>query len=191
MEKADHLLEKGLDLLWYKGYNGTSINDIVQAAGVPKGSFYFYFDSKEDFTVKALERYFKNKKKVSDSILGDTSMGPRERLYKYYDWRVSIQKHKMKCSMGCLGSNMGTEMAEHSEKIRTTIVNNEAVLKHQIAEVVAEAQEKEKIGSTVPAEKIVDFVEDAFKGIMVSMKESKCGEPLDNFMYFLDNLILK
>ena len=56
--KADFLLERGIELLWSKGYNATSVNDIVKAANIPKGSFYFYFDSKEDFTVKAIEKYF-------------------------------------------------------------------------------------------------------------------------------------
>jgi len=56
--KADFLLDKGIELLWSKGYNATSVNDIVKAAEVPKGSFYFYFDSKEDFAVRAIEKYF-------------------------------------------------------------------------------------------------------------------------------------
>jgi TetR/AcrR family transcriptional repressor of nem operon len=53
--KAEALLDKGMPLLWSKGYNATSVNDIVQVAGIPKGSFYFYFDSKEDFAVKAID----------------------------------------------------------------------------------------------------------------------------------------
>ena len=56
--KADALLDKGMGLLWSKGYNATSVNDIVKEAGIPKGSFYFYFESKEDFAVKAIDRYF-------------------------------------------------------------------------------------------------------------------------------------
>ena len=56
--KADFLLEKGTELLWSKGYNATSVNDIVKAADIPKGSFYFYFDSKEDFYVQAIKKYF-------------------------------------------------------------------------------------------------------------------------------------
>ncbi|MBL4709818.1 MAG: helix-turn-helix transcriptional regulator [Flavobacteriales bacterium] len=47
-----------MEIMWSKGYNATSVNDIVKAAEVPKGSFYFYFKSKEDFAIKALEKYF-------------------------------------------------------------------------------------------------------------------------------------
>ena len=47
--KSDFLLEKGIELLWSKGYNATSVNNIVKEANIPKGSFYFYFNSKEDF----------------------------------------------------------------------------------------------------------------------------------------------
>ena len=39
--KSEFLLQKGIEILWSKGYNGTSVNDIVKAADIPKGSFYF------------------------------------------------------------------------------------------------------------------------------------------------------
>jgi len=45
----DHLVEVGLQTFRAGGYNHTGVKDLVAAADVPKGSFYYYFDSKEDF----------------------------------------------------------------------------------------------------------------------------------------------
>lgn len=190
-EKVDYLLDKGLDILWSRGYNGTSVNDIVCAAKVPKGSFYFYFESKEDFVVQALRRYFGLKRKVTMEVLKEPGAGPLERLYKYYAFRVSLLKEKMNCTMGCMGSNIGVEMAEHSEKIRETIVAEEEKIRQIIVEVVEEAREKGELSKEVDPVKLVSFMEDAFKGMLTSMKATMCPEPLDNFLHFLKTIILK
>ena len=89
-DKADYLLDKGLNILWSKGYNGTSVNDIVSAADVPKGSFYFYFKSKEDFTVHALQRYFSLKRAATIEVLSHENIPAVERLFNYYNHRVTI-----------------------------------------------------------------------------------------------------
>ena len=49
------LLQTGLRLLAENGFNGTGIKEIVDEVGVPKGSFYYYFKSKEDFTVEIIQ----------------------------------------------------------------------------------------------------------------------------------------
>lgn len=185
IEKSDYLIDKGLNILWSKGYNGTSVNDIVNAAEVPKGSFYFYFESKEDYVVKVLEKYFANKRGAIMNILNAPDAGPKESIINFYSLRVKIIKEQLNCTLGCMGSNMGTEMSEHSEKIRTTIVTEERKIRLQVKDVVKKAQVKKEISNPIEAEKIVDFIEDSFKGMLTSMKETKSSEPLDNFLIFL------
>ena len=90
-----------------------------------------------------------------------------------------------------MGCNIGLEMAEHSESIRTTIVHEEQKTREIIVDVVKEAQIDGSIDKNIDAAKIVDFIEDAYKGMLTSMKENKCADPLNNFLYFLKTLILK
>lgn len=175
-------MERGMEILWSKGYNATSVNDIVQAAGVPKGSFYFYFDSKEDFAVQALETYFKKNYTPAKEILYDTSKSPKQRLLDFYEYRCSVLKNELECKMGCLACNLGTEMAEHSEKIRAAIVVKEETIKEEIAQVVREAQELGEMDKSLDAIGIVSFFEDAGKGAMTTMKEMKSAYPVDNYM---------
>ena len=56
-ENKQHIIRKGLKALYLKGYNATGVQEIANAAGIPKGSFYNYFSSKEDFGVAVINFY--------------------------------------------------------------------------------------------------------------------------------------
>lgn len=189
--KADFLLEKGMEILWSKGYNGTSVNDIVKAADVPKGSFYFYFDSKEDFTVKAIDKYFNGNFTPAKEILENKSISPKQRLIDFHQYRYDILKNDMDCKMGCMAANLGNEMSEHSENIRTAIYIKEQMVLSIITEVIQEAKDIGEIKNPMEAKVIAAFIEDAGKGAMISMKEMKSVEPLDNFMTMIKGVLLK
>lgn len=189
--KADALLEKGMELLWSKGYNATSVNDIVKLAGIPKGSFYFYFDSKEDFTVKAIDKYFRLMFTPAQEILQNKFISPKQRLLDFHEYRVSVLKDDMGCKMGCMACNLGSEMAEHNENIRNAIVTKEQYVLGQITEVIQEAQDCGEISNAMRAEDLAAFMEDAGKGAMVSMKEMKSSYPIDNLMNMIRTVLLK
>ncbi|WP_282162306.1 TetR/AcrR family transcriptional regulator [Ulvibacterium marinum] len=189
--KADYLLERGMDLLWSKGYNATSVNDIVVAANVPKGSFYFYFDSKEDFAIKAIDKYFQAQFAPAQEILLDKTVSPKQRLLNFHEFRCNVLKNEMECKMGCLACNLGNEMAEHNENIRKAILQRETLVQAQITAVVKEAQELGEIDSTLNAADIVAFFEDAGKGAMTTMKEMKSAYPIDNFMNMVRAILFK
>ena len=189
--KADSLLDTGMALLWSKGYNATSVNDIVKAADIPKGSFYFYFDSKEDFTVKAIEKYFTVQFTPAREVLQNKSVSPKQRLLDFYEYRTNVLKNEMECKMGCMACNLGSEMAEHSEKIRKSILNKEQLVLSFITEVIQEAQDYDEIDTIMEAADLAAFIEDAGKGTMISMKELKSAYPIDNFMNMVRMILLK
>lgn len=189
--KADYLLEKGMNILWSKGYNATSVNDIVVAAGVPKGSFYFYFDSKEDFAVKAIEKYFEAQFSPARKILENEDLSPKQRLLDFYLYRCTILKEEMDCKMGCLASNIGNEMSEHSESIRLKILEKETLVLACIREVVEEAQNRGEIDASLVPQDLVAFLEDAGKGAMITMKEMQSSYPVDNFLKMVERVLFK
>ncbi len=189
--KADFLLEKGMELLWSKGYNATSVNDIVMAAGVPKGSFYFYFDSKEDFVIKAIDMYFQAHFAPAQEILMDKTISPKQRLLNFHEFRCNILKNEMECKMGCLACNIGNEMAEHNENIRNAILERETIVQSQITEVVEEAQKLGEVDPGLNAADIVAFFEDAGKGAMTTMKEMQSSYPIDNFLNMVRTILFR
>ncbi len=189
--KADYLLEKGIHILWSKGYNATSVNDIVMAAGVPKGSFYFYFDSKEDFAVRAIDKYFEAQFAPARAILENEELSPKQRLLDFYKYRCTILKEDMDCKMGCLASNIGNEMSEHSEDIRVKILEKETLILAQISNVVEEAQKCGEVDEALTPQDLVAFLEDAGKGAMITMKEMKSSYPVDNFLQMVNRVLFK
>lgn len=187
--KSDDLLCKGMRVLWTKGYNGTSVNDIVQAAGVPKGSFYFYFESKEDFAVKAIEKYFEHQFTPAKEFLMNKSKTPKQRLLDFYEFRCAVLKNELDCKMGCLACNLASEMADHSEKIRNVVLTNEEIVLNLIMGVVKEAQEQGEVDNSINAMDLVVFFEDAGKGTMTTMKEMKSCYPVDNYMKMVERFM--
>ena len=189
--KADFLLEKGMELLWSRGYNATSVNDIVMAAGVPKGSFYFYFDSKEDFVVKAIDKYFNEFVKPAFDILDKNSASPKQRILDFYAYRARVMKEEMNCRMGCMASNLGNEMAEHSEVIRKKIADKEHDAYGKLIDVIQEAQRQGEIGDAINATDLATFMEDAGKGAMITMKERNSSYPIDNAINIIRQVLLR
>ena len=161
------------------------------AAGVPKGSFYFYFDSKEDFAIKAIEMYFMAQFTPAREILQNLTVSPKQRLLDFYEFRNRVLKDELNCKMGCLACNIGNEMAEHNEKIRMTILNKEQFVLSLITEVIQEAQDYDEIDNSMNASDIAAFIEDAGKGAMISMKEMKSSYPIDNLMNMIRKILLK
>ena len=188
--KADFLLEKGTELLWSKGYNATSVNDIVKAAGIPKGSFYFYFDSKEDFAVRAIEKYFDfNMGMVFQILHNPEESSPRQRLMNFHEFRAAMLRDELGYTGGCMACNLGNEMAEHSEKIRRAIQAKEEILVTNIAKVIQQGQDAGEIDTAFDAHDMAAFIEDAGKGSMVSMKETNSSYPIENFLTMIRRLI--
>ncbi len=188
--KKDHLLDKGMEIMWSKGYNGTSVGDIVKAAGVPKGSFYNYFDSKEDFAIQALDKYFYTMVPDAMKIIEDESLNYKERVCKLYTYRVEKALEECNCKMGCMALNLGNEMSDHSEAIRNAIIVKEDFVKEKIIKVLKKGQDAGDIRNDLPAESLINFIEDAWKGAMVTTKEYRSEEPLNNFLEVLRKVIL-
>ena len=187
--KAQHLINEGMMLFWNKGYNATSVKDIVEASALPKGSFYFYFDSKEHFAEAVIESYFQRMATPAMELLKNNSGDAKTRLIEFYAYRIKTLKEDYNCSMGCMGANLVSEMGEHSERIRVAVEQKSLLVKNLIIETVEEAQDQGNISSEFPAADLVNFIEDAGRGAMVSMKETNSSYPVDNFFIMVKKLL--
>ncbi len=84
------LLEVGGEIVHQKGYNSTGIQEVLTATGVPKGSFYFYFKSKEDFGLQLIDQYTDFICDKIDEYLSDQRVLPIQRLRNSFKWFVAI-----------------------------------------------------------------------------------------------------
>src|ERR1700746_424970 len=97
----EHLIEIGLQRIHKTGYSGTGVTEILDLAGVPKGSFYHYFRSKEAFAQEVIRRHTAGEAPRRQAIPGDDNLPPLKRLRKYFDELISVDGQNGPIS-GCL-----------------------------------------------------------------------------------------
>jgi TetR/AcrR family transcriptional repressor of nem operon len=116
----DKLLQVAFDLIWNNSYGSVSVGDICERAGVNKGSFYHFFESKADLAIEAYQEHWKEGQPELDRIFS-SQVPPLERLQGYcqfiYDRQVEkAEKYGRVC--GCPYASIGSEVATQDEKIR-------------------------------------------------------------------------
>jgi len=83
VSNRDKILTEGLRVVHERGFGGASVRDIVQAAGVPQGSFTNHFASKEAFGLEVIDLYLAHEGQRMRATLGDTALAPLARLRAY------------------------------------------------------------------------------------------------------------
>ena len=189
LDKKEHILDCGMGVMFKQGYNGTGVQDIVKAAGVPKGSFYNYFDSKESFAVEGVTRAAKQGFEQADSMLSDTSIPPLQRVVQYFEQGVQCQV-SAGFAGGCLVGNLCQEMADVSESLRSRIDSLMCSHVKLIRQCFAEAISNGDLPAHKNADDIAEFVFYAWEGALMRMKACKTVEPLEAFLRVLKGSFL-
>src|SRR5262249_33555528 len=107
------LVDAGLHLMLEKGYHHTGIQEVLQAAGVPKGSFYYYFPSKEAFGRAVIAQFAAPYVQRREGWWGEPTHSPPPRLHRHLDETLT-QFERRGCRGGCLIGNLSQELADQS-----------------------------------------------------------------------------
>jgi TetR/AcrR family transcriptional repressor of nem operon len=121
------LMDAVSELIWTGSYGSTTIDQICEKAGVKKGSFYYFFDSKADLALTSLEQEWQRRRVELDSLFSPT-IPPLERLRKYCEYGYKLQaeiKKKCGCVLGCplfsLGSEVSTQEVHLQKKVQAIL----------------------------------------------------------------------
>src|ERR1700733_5315392 len=112
----EQLIEAGLKTLIERGFNGCGVQEITEAAGVPKGSFYNYFESKEAFSADVLEHYWEQGAQKNLAVLSDEGIPALERLKTYFSQRAAVHAAGH-FERGCMIGNLATEVTGQSRLV--------------------------------------------------------------------------
>jgi TetR/AcrR family transcriptional repressor of nem operon len=175
----EQLLSAGLDALRRKGFNATSVEDITEAAGVPKGSFYNHFESKEALGAAAVLKY--REKNEAWKALRDTKGAPLIRLRKYFE-SLNERALKVESWSGCLLGNFAGELSDQSPLIREQVAAAFAAWSDEIALVIGEAQRAGAVSKNLPPKALAAFVIHAWEGAVLRVRVDKDRAPLQLFM---------
>jgi TetR/AcrR family transcriptional repressor of nem operon len=184
------LLEAGLRLFAEKGCNGTGIKMIVDEVGVPKGSFYNYFKSKEEFTVDIIGYYSDTLAAFGDDLLEGGPSEPLAALRNYFEMIISYHGQR-EVRTGCLIGNLAAEISEASELCRQKMENAAMTWKNRISETIGQGQSMGTIRNDIPADALAEFIWNAWEGALLNMKISASTAPVKECIRLLFDFFLK
>lgn len=173
-----------------QGFNSTGIEAILKQAGVPKGSFYHYFPSKQEFGLSVLDHFAAGIDRIFSSFLQDESVPPLARLKNCLESLVA-RFERNNCSIGCLAANFGQEMADQSEEFREKLVGIFRSWMTHFEKCLDEARQSGDIGGDISAENLAEFFLSGFEGALLMSKVMKSPAPLRNFIDVFFGRVLK
>jgi len=173
----EKIVQAGLDLFHRTGFNASSVEDITVLAGVPKGSFYNHFKSKEELAVAVIDRYVEG---AEHSILADTAVPPVARLKRYFA-ALAETFTRSGYKRGCLLGNFSSELADHSARVRPRLEAAFDEWLRQLADVIREAQVAGEVDSKAKPEQLASFLLSAFEGALLRARAANDPAALHDF----------
>lgn len=160
----ERILEKALQLFQHKGFGGTSISDILDSAGIKKGTLYFHFTSKDEIGFTVLKRASSELSAFLDSVLvGDTALA---KLDSYFIGILESQR-RLKFIGGCIFGNAALEMSDSNALYADYISQVFEQWIETIRSIVAAAQSSGDIRGDIPAEALARQIVAATEGAIM------------------------
>lgn len=171
------ILETGAQLFREQGYHGTGLQTILDRVGVPKGSFYNYFASKEEFAAAVVRDYAESLfETLEDELLRPAQKNALGALRKFL--RARTRSHEQ-CGFagGCLLGNLGAEL-DASDVVREALAETLRGWRDRFARALALAQEQGTVRDDVAAAELADLLLDTWEGALIRSKLERSAKPL-------------
>ena len=184
----EEIIRKGAELIHAQGFNATGIQQILQAVGVPKGSFYFYFKSKEDFGLEIIDYFNAMISGIFTRYLADKKIPPMRRLEKLFEYyETAFQKNG--AALGCPIGNLSLELADTNERLRVHLGIVIETLIAQIELCLKEAKRDKSLPASLNAADTARFIFHGFEGAVLHMKVLKSIEPFRAFRNYFSGYL--
>lgn len=192
MAKPSHrekILTVGMQVVHRQGYGGASVRDIVQAAGVPQGSFTNHFASKEAFGLEVIDLYFEYATTLMADTLRNDALPPLARLAAYLDaGKQRLNQDNMR--NGCLFGNFAAEASDHSEPIRLRLLAVFGDLQRALAYCLEAAVEAGEVPADLDCAEVAGLIVSSLQGANLLAKVHRDPAPVERFKHFLFKSIL-
>lgn len=185
-DTKERILDAAVGIVLEKGFSGVGINEILKAVNVPKGSFYHWFASKEQFGVELL-RYFGAKALAYTRkwlTKKDLLPNAHERLVAFYEARISMMLEQ-DCQQVCLVCKLSAEVSSWSEPMRAEVAENYEQGIALLRQVIEEGQAQGSIRASLPASQAASVVHDAWLGASLRSTAKHQVQPLRDCLLFI------
>ncbi|CAA9890648.1 TetR family transcriptional regulator [Candidatus Methylobacter favarea] len=173
----ENLLTQGVILLMQQGYHGTGLKEILDAVQIPKGSFYNYFGSKENFGAEVIQHYINPFIQQLTCYLQNPDTDALTALQLYFNGLI-IELEKAGFKGGCLLGNLMGELGGSSDLCQKSLQSALCRYRDLIKSGLAKAQQEGTIRSDKSAEDMADLLVNAWQGALLRMKIENSSAPL-------------
>lgn len=162
------ILDKAIDLFWFKGYNGASMQDVVDSLGLSRSSIYDTFGDKHQLYISALEQY---RKQAAGGLIDmvKQSISPIQTIQQLLEM-LSNDSLNTVCNKGCFMTNSTIELAPHDPEIHKIVKDNMQDIEEAFYNLVKKGQDLGEITNQNDARSLARFLFNTISGIRVAAK---------------------
>jgi TetR/AcrR family transcriptional repressor of nem operon len=189
LSNREKILTEGLKVVHERGFGGASVRDIVQAAGVPQGSFTNHFASKEAFGLEIIELYFARGCETIRETLRNDGMPPLARLKAYIDASQNgFGQNDMRngCLFGNFAAEAGNECAAFRDRLTEIFTETQAAVAYCLKAAVTAGE----LPSDFACDEIAGFIVSSLQGAGLLAKAYRSPVPIERFKHVLFSKIL-
>jgi len=175
--KRENLLSQGVTLLIQQGYHGTGLKEILDAVQIPKGSFYNYFGSKENFAAEVIQHYINP---FIDQLSGHLQNSDHDALsaLKHYFNELITELENAEFKGGCLLGNLMGEIGDTSEICQKSLQSAVQRYRNLLQTGLLKAQQEGTVRTDKSAEEMADLLVNMWQGALLRMKIEQSSTPL-------------
>lgn len=182
-DTREALLQAGMAWLTQSGFQGTGLEPLLRSVQVPKGSFYYYFDSKEAFALAVLQRYRDYFEKKLDRYLLDETLPPLTRLRNFVESAKSgMEKYAYK--RGCLVGNLEQEATALPDAMRQAVQATYQSWQDKVADCLRLAQQQGLLDDEADVEALAHVFWVGWEGAVARARLMQSSGPLVQFEKF-------
>ena len=182
-----HILDTGYRIIAGKGFSSVGLNEILNTAGVPKGSFYHYFASKEQYGQALLEAHFEQYLARIDALLLSAAASGKERLMRY--WQQWLASQCADCTEEkCLVVKLSAEVSDLSDAMRITLRDGTEQVIGRIAQLIEAGVNDGSLPALDPAATARTLYQ-LWLGASLLGKLHRTSDSLDNAMQVTEKLL--
>jgi TetR/AcrR family transcriptional repressor of nem operon len=176
------LLEMGLVMLLEHGYNDLGIQTLLRQTGVPRGSFYHHFESKEDFALQVVDLYMERVHEALRACVQDESRPPLERVRHFFE--MTPGQYRQDGYLGCMLGGLGQELSGVNEAFREKIDGCFVEIGRILAGCLDEACRQGDLAPDADCEQMAALLIDCWEGAALRSRLKRSPAPLEAMLDF-------
>lgn len=189
--KRKLLIREGYRLMREKGFQGTSIDELVGNLGIPKGSFYYYFKNKEDFAIEVLGYYIEIVLRKIEKTLSDVRISPKQRVIKLYSDYIDTYTNKGGTMYGNFASRLLKELSVKNDTVTNKVLEFFEHIRLMHVNCLQQARRAGEIDRSTDIEKVTKLIIYSWEGALLRMDTTGNIRSLFAFRELVRDYLLK